>query len=119
MSGKNASDQSPQTSYRATSSYVLKADYQRNMLISLVLATIMVTVPCLLIAWWPVSAVTDTPSEHQPPSDSVVVDLPPADAIIIIRDKPGGGTPRVVDDPTGLIVDKADNSAWLSPESIE
>jgi len=61
--------------YHYSSLFLLKSSYQRNMIIGLLTATILVVFPFLLFAYWS-SPVKATISDHRLPVDSVIVNLP-------------------------------------------
>ena len=73
---KDNSQQSP-TLYRYSSAYRLKASYQRNMLVGLLCASLLVGVPTLVIAWWPAG--------DKPTSTGPGYDLSPDTVLISVR----------------------------------
>ncbi|MEW5993362.1 MAG: energy transducer TonB [Candidatus Zixiibacteriota bacterium] len=117
MSAEHSHSHTAPTLYRPSSAHHLKAAYQRNMLVGLLGAVLLVSVPCLVPAWWPKDVIEDPPGPEELPQDTF--DLPIGEEIIIIRDQPAGpkrsgGTPKAPD-AAGLFVD----SVAVVPDSVE
>ncbi len=72
--------------YRRSSVFAMKARYQRNMLIGLAVAAIVVVAPAVLAAYWPMSSAPGRtpPFKTQP----MVMDKPnPLDTVVVDRDR--------------------------------
>ncbi len=67
--------------YYQSSAFLLKARYQRHMLFGMVLASLLVIIPAIVLASWPVShPVRIMPG---PPRDTIIVELPIGEQIYI------------------------------------
>jgi len=87
-SSKHNNHQIP-TFYRRSSIYLLKASYQRNMLIGLLCTVLIVGIPVLVFACWPVEEkppITDDGTTTEAP-DTVVINLPLDKEIIILPEE--------------------------------
>lgn len=77
------------TLHTYSSAYALKASYQRNMLVGLLCASLLVGVPAVVVAWWPVGeGPTSTGPPHDRSLNTVVIHLPLKQPIRVIPDQP-------------------------------